>query len=71
MKLYPVLRHYMEEHGVTDSELAAIAGVNTITFYLKMRGIIQWNLTEVVKICGFFRCPNAEHLFVRKHFKSQ
>ena len=69
--VYPVLRQYMAEYGVTQKELAAVVGITQIEFCLKLWGIKRWKLTEVVKICGFFRYPNAEHLFVRKHSKSQ
>jgi hypothetical protein len=69
--VYPVLRQRMREHKVSCRSLAVIAGVDIVSFYLKMCGIRRWNLPEVVRICCFFRTPDAEHLFVRKHFKSQ
>lgn len=71
IKVYPRLRQYLKENEISLSEISAVAGINKFTFLLKMWGIKQWNLTEVVKICCFFRCPDAEHLFVRKHSKSQ
>lgn len=69
--VYPVLRQRMREHDVSYRTLARIAGVNIVGFYLKMCGIKRWKLTEAVNICCFFRTPDAEHLFVRKHSKSQ
>lgn len=69
--VYPVLRQRMREHGVSDKELAAVAGISRIAYQLKMWGIKRWTLTEAVKICGFFRCPDAEHLFVRNYYKQQ
>ena len=69
--VYPVLRQRMKEHCVTCRELSAVIGVNRITFTLKMWGIKRWSLTEAVKICGFFRCPDTEHLFVRNYNKQQ
>lgn len=71
IRFYPVLRQYMRDRGVCWKELAAVAEVNTFTFHMKMWGIRRWKLPEAVKICCFFRAPNAEHLFVRKHSKSQ
>lgn len=67
--VYPVLRQRMMEQQITSKDLAAVAGVNRMAFYLKMCGIKRWKLTEAVKICCFFRTHNAEHLFVRKHYK--
>lgn len=69
--VYPVLSQRMKEHGVSGRELAAIAQTTVLAFYLKMWGIKRWTLTEVVRICGFFRTPDAEHLFVRNYNKQQ
>jgi hypothetical protein len=71
IRFYPVLRQYMRDHGVCWKELAVVAEMNTLTFHMKMWGIRRWNLPEAVRICCFFRTPDAEHLFVRKHSKSQ
>ena len=68
---HPVLRQYMRENAVSWTQMAAVAGMDTFTFHLKMWGIKRWKLTESVRICCFFRCPDAEHLFVRNHSKSQ
>ena len=57
--VYPVLRQRMEEHGVSGRELARVAGVSRIAFFLKMWGIKRWSLPEAVKICGFFNTPDA------------
>ena len=69
--LYPILRQHMAHHNLSWSDLAAISGTNKFAFHMKMWGIMQWKLTEALKICCFFSCPDAEHLFVRNHSKSQ
>ena len=69
--VYPVLRQRMREHGVSYRELATIAQTTVLSFYLKMWGIKRWTLTEAVRICGFFRTPDVEHLFVRNYNKQQ
>ncbi len=69
--VYPVLRQRMRENKITSGELAVVAGMSRTAFYLKMCGIKRWKLTEAVKICCFFRTHDVEHLFVRKHYKSQ
>ena len=63
---YPVLYKRMKEFGATYSDLAIIANVSKTALHLKMLGIKRWKLTEVLKICCFFRTPDAEHLFVEK-----
>jgi hypothetical protein len=69
--VFPVLRQYMRTHGVTIKELAAVLDTSRIVLQLKMWGIKRWTLTDAVRICGFFSCPNAEHLFVRNYNKQQ
>ena len=69
--VYPVLSQRMKEHGVSARELAVVTQMTVLAFYLKMWGIKRWTLTEVVRICGFFRTPDAEHLFVRNYNKRQ
>ena len=69
--VYPVLSQRMKEHGVSVRELATIVGASRMAIYLKIWGIKRWTLTDVVKICGFFRSPDAEHLFVRNYNKRQ
>lgn len=64
--VYPVLYEKMREHDISFEELAAVINVNRFTFLLKMLGIKQWKLTEVVSICCFFRTHNVEHLFCKK-----
>ena len=69
--LYPVLRQRIRETGVSWIELSAIAGTGLFMFHLKMLGIKGWTLTEAVRICAFFRSPDAERLFVRNYNKQQ
>lgn len=61
--IYDRLYRLMADSGVSTRDLAAIAGTNTIAVWLKLRGIMQWKLTEVVRICCFFSVVDAEYLF--------
>lgn len=67
--VYPVLRQRMREQGIGSKEVAAAAEISLLAFYMRILGIKQWELPEVVRICCFFRTSDAEHLFVRKHTK--
>lgn len=60
---FPILRQHMRECGTTYSELAAVANISILEVYLKMLGLKRWKLTEVSRICCFFRSPDVEHLF--------
>lgn len=64
--VYPVLCQSMRKNGITRRELAAILNVTKFALYLRMCGIKRWKLTEVVKICCFFRTHDAEHLFEKR-----
>ena len=69
--LFPNLRQRIKETGVSWADVAAAAGISTFVLHLKMWGIKRWTVTDAVRLCGFFRTPDAEHLFVRNHSKSQ
>lgn len=69
--VYPVLRQRMKDYDVSYKELAAVAQMTVLNLYLKMWGIKRWTLTDVVRLCGFFNTPDAEHLFVRNNNKQQ
>lgn len=69
--LYPVLRQRMRQTGISWGEAASIAEISPLEFHLKMWGIRGWTLTDMVRLCAFFRTPDGEHLFVRNHSKSQ
>ena len=69
--VYPVLRQRMREQQLSMKDLATAAGISRTAFFMKICGIKRWKLTEAVKICCFFRTQDVEHLFVRKHYKSQ
>lgn len=69
--LYPVLRQRIKQTGISWAETAAVAEISPFEFHLKMWGIKGWTLTDMVRLCAFFNTPDAEHLFVRNHSKSQ
>lgn len=66
--VYPALRQQMRDHDITLKELSAIANINRVSLCLKLWGIKRWKLTEALRICCFFRTPNAEHLFQKRNF---
>ena len=69
--LFPNLRQRIKETGVSWADVAVAAEMSPFVFHLKMWGIKRWSVTDAVLICGFFNTPDAEHLFVRNHSKSQ
>ena len=69
--VFPVLRQHMRTHGITNKDLVAILETSRVSLQLKMWGIKRWTLTDAVRLCGFFRCPDVEHLFVRNYNKQQ
>ena len=69
--LFPNLRQRIKQTGVSWAEVAAVAGISSFTFHMKMWGIKGWTLTDGVRLCAFFHTPDAEHLFVRNYNKQQ
>lgn len=69
--LYPILRQRIKQTGISWAEAAKVAEISPFEFHLKMWGIKGWTLTDMVRLCAFFRTPDGEHLFVRNHSKSQ
>lgn len=69
--LFPNLRQRINEAGVSWFDIAAATDMSLFVLHLKMFGIKRWTITDAVRLCGFFNTPDAEHLFVRNHSKSQ
>lgn len=69
--LFPNLRQRIKEAGVNWFDVAAATDMSLFVLHLKMFGIKRWTLTDAVRICGFFSCPDVEHLFVRNYNKRQ
>jgi hypothetical protein len=69
--LYPNLRQHIKRSGVSWFDLAAATDMNLFVLHLKMFGLKRWTITDAVKLCGFFRTPDAERLFVRNYNKQQ
>lgn len=66
ISFYPVLCQYLRDHNISYKELAEVTNVNIFTLHLKMLGLKRWKLTEVLRICCFFRTNDAEHLFSKR-----
>ncbi len=60
---YGNLYRKMQERGVSSRQLACVAGVSKLAVLLKLHGLIEWQLHEVLRICVFFRVVDAEELF--------
>ena len=69
--LFPNLRQRINETGVSWFDIAKATDMSLFVLHLKMFGIKRWTITDAVKLCGFFRTPDAEHLFVRNYNKQQ
>ena len=69
MALFPNLRRQIKQVGVSWVDVAAAGKMNIFDLHLKMLGLRRWTITDAVRLCGFLRSPDPEHLFVRKHCK--
>ena len=69
--LFPNLRQRIKQAGLSWAEISAIADISSFNFHMKMWGIKGWTITDGVRLCAFFRTPDAEQLFVRNYNKQQ
>ena len=67
--VYPVLWRYMRDQGVTIGDLATVANTSKIAVHLKLAGIKRWKLTEVLRICCFFRSHDSELMFEKSRVR--
>lgn len=62
-----MLRQRMKEQGVSYAEIAAVAGITRLGLIARLWGIRKWQLPEVIRVCCYFKTPNAEQLFLRNN----
>ena len=48
---YPKLRGRMVEKGISQRELATILGISVTAMSNKMRGVVGFSQSDIVKIC--------------------
>lgn len=63
--LYPNLRRRMSERNISVDSLAALIKKDVEEVSLKLKGILDWSLWEVVTLCCYFEEPNVDFLFLR------
>ena len=68
---YPNLHLKMIENKVSIRDLSVISGTSRLALWLKLRGFLAWKSVECVRICVFFRTPDADDLFLQLDSKSQ
>ena len=65
MSIYPNLNHQMVANNISPEMLADRLSITVDEIVRKMKGEIDWTLTEVVKICILLKTVDAEYLFVQ------
>ena len=64
--VYPLLRQLMRASGTSYTKMASVANIPVFMLHLKMMGLKRWKLTEVLRICCFFRTSDTERLFQKR-----
>lgn len=65
MTVYPTLAKEMEEHGLTTKDVADLIGDCVGSVCLKLQGVIEWTLSDAVRLCHHFDYPDIRKLFLR------
>ena len=60
--LFPGLRGEMAKKGVSVRDLAEVLDTSDDSIYRRLNGIVEFDLSEIVKILAFFNC-SFEKLF--------
>lgn len=63
--IYPKIRPILAQKGISVNEIAVFSGINIAALWLKLWGILPWNLTEVVNICVFLKDSDITKIFVQ------
>lgn len=61
--LYPNLDAAMEKHGITTKTIAEIICRSEEIVNLKLRGVMDWSLSEALAICRYLQYPDLKTLF--------
>lgn len=63
--LYPNLCAAMEKRGVSIGNLAEIIGRSEEIVHLKLKGVLEWSLSEAVTICRYLQYHDIKQLFLQ------
>ena len=60
--LFPGLLGEMAKRGITKKDLAKILDTSEDSVYRRLNGVVEFDLSEIVKILAYFKC-SFEELF--------
>lgn len=63
--LYPNLTCSLNDLKMTYSQLAKALGMSKTAVYRRKNGVIEWKLSEIVRICQLLNVTDAVWLFSR------
>lgn len=63
--IYPNLAKKMADHNVDITTIAELLSISVNGVYRRLRGYTEFKFIEIIKLCKFFKEPNAVVLFVR------
>lgn len=64
--IYPNLDSLMEEKGIDYRVLAKETNTDDTTMYRRLKGVSDFKLCEILKICKYFNNYDLERVFTRK-----
>lgn len=58
--LFPGLLGEMAKKGITRRDLAKILNTSEDSIYRRLNGIVEFDLSEIIKILDYFKCTFEE-----------
>jgi hypothetical protein len=58
--IYPLLKGEMAKQGIKISDLVPVLDVSDDSIRRRLRGEVEFDLTEIVKLMRFFKCSFNE-----------
>jgi hypothetical protein len=58
--IYPLLKGEMAKQGIKISDLVPVLDVSDDSIRRRLRGEVEFDLTEIVKLMKFFKCSFNE-----------
>ena len=64
--VYPNIETELISRQMHYSDLARAVGLSNMQMYRRLRGLSNWQLIEVMRVCKFFDHPDVNILFARR-----
>lgn len=64
--LYPNIEEELRRRNMHYRDLGRAIGLSDMQMYRRLRGLTNWKLIEVMRVCKYFDHPDVNILFARR-----